>query len=47
MSEAATITEAEILADAIAPDRADMPVEAARGATGSASADAGEIGKAE
>ena len=29
MSEATTITEAEILADAIAPDRADMPVEAA------------------
>ncbi|MBX3450878.1 MAG: hypothetical protein KF777_15030 [Planctomycetaceae bacterium] len=30
MSEASTITEAEILADAIVPDRADMPVEAAR-----------------
>jgi hypothetical protein len=29
MTEAATITEAEILADAIAPDRADMPLEAA------------------
>ncbi|MDZ4689419.1 MAG: hypothetical protein SH850_30450 [Planctomycetaceae bacterium] len=29
MTDAATITEAEILADAIAPDRADMPVEAA------------------
>lgn len=30
MSETATITEADILADAIAPDRADMPVEAAQ-----------------
>lgn len=30
MSEASTITEAGILADAIAADRADLPVEAAR-----------------
>lgn len=30
MSEVSAVTEADILADAIAPDRADMPVEAAR-----------------